>query len=388
VLQQEFRLRFSEGEFMECHSRRDFLKKMGLGAAAFSAASGNFVRPITAEAQENPKPLGYAAVGIGSLAMNQILPALAKTKLSRVTALVSGHPDKARHFAQLYGVPAKNIYNYQNYDQMASNHDIDVVYVVLPNSMHAEYTIRAAKAGKHVLCEKPMCTSVRDAEAMIAACREAHRRLMVAYRLHYEPYNVEASKLCHEGHFGQIKMIDAEFAFVIGDPKQWRLNRKLSGGGSLMDIGIYCLQATRYLSGEEPVSVFAQSWSSDPVKFATCEENISFTLKFPSGIIANCYSSYGTDGVNRYRATGPNGWVQMDPAYSYLGLVQQSYQAVKTVTTQPSTWDQFVSEIDAFSDAIGHDRDVATAGEEGLRDMKILMACYESARTGRSVSLG
>jgi len=253
--------------------------------------------------------------------------------------------------------------------------------------MHAEYTIRAAKAGKHVLCEKPMCTSVRDAEAMIAACREARKRLMVAYRLHYERYNLESMKLCREKHFGQLKAIDAEFSFDIGDAKQWRLNRELSGGGSLMDIGIYCLQATRYLSGEEPVSVYAQSWSSDPVKFSTCEENIAFTLKFPSGIIANCYSSYGADGVNRYRAAGPAGWVQMDPAYSYLGLMQQTYQAGKTTTTEPSTWDQFVSEIDAFSNAIAHDRDVATPGEEGLRDMKILMACYESARSGKSVAL-
>ncbi len=135
------------------------------------------------------------------------------------------------------------------------------------------------------------------------------------------------------------------------------------------------------------MSVTAQLWSSDPVKFSSCEENIAFTLKFPSGIIANCYSSYGADGVNRYRAAGPNGWVQMDPAYTYLGLMQQSYQAGKTTTTEPSTWDQFALEIDAFSDAIHHDRDVATPGEEGLRDMKILMACYESARTGQSISL-
>jgi len=368
-------------------SRRDFLKKIGLSTAVLSAAGRSLVGSLTFEAGENPKPVRYAIVGIGAIA-GEMMPALAKAKLSKLTGFVSGHPEKARHFAQLYGVPEKNIYNYENYDQMASNPDIDAVYIALPNSMHAEYTIRAAKAGKHVLCEKPMCTSVADAEAMVKACREAKRRLMVAYRLHFERYNLEAMRMCREKQFGPIRAIDAEFAFVIGDPKQWRLNRDLSGGGCLMDIGIYCLQAARYLSGEEPVSVNAQMWSSDPVKFSTCEESIAFTLKFPSGIIANCYSSYGVNGVNRYRAAGPGGWVQMDPAYTYMGLVQQSYQGGETTITEPSTWDQFILEADAFSDAINHDRDVATPGEEGLRDMKILMACYESARAGKGVQLG
>lgn len=372
---------------MHNRSRRDFLKELGLTAAALSATGESFAGARAFETEGSAKPIRYAIVGIGVIA-GQMMPALAKAKLSKLTGFVSGHPEKARHFAQLYGVPEKNIYNYENYDQIASNPDIDAVYIALPNSMHAEYTIRAAKAGKHVLCEKPMCTSVADAEAMISTCRDARRRLMVAYRLHYERHNLEAMRMCREKQFGPIRAIDAEFAFVIGDPKQWRLNRALSGGGSLMDIGIYCLQATRYLSGEEPLSVNAQLWSSDPVKFSTCEENIAFTLKFPSGIIANCYSSYGADGVNRYRAAGPGGWVQMDPAYTYMGLIQQSYQRGKTTISEPSTWDQFVSEVDAFSDAINHDRDVATPGEEGLRDMKILMACYESARLGKSVQLG
>ncbi len=372
---------------MDLYSRRNFLKKLGLSAPVVSLVGEVLPRALAQENQAGSKPLGYAVVGIGSLAMGEVLPALAKTKLSRLVGLVSGHPDKARHFAELYGVPEKNIYNYQNYDRIASNPSIDVVYIALPNSMHVEYTLRAAKAGKHVLCEKPMCTSAKDAEAMIAACRNAQRRLMVAYRLRYEPYNLAAVKLCREKQFGPIKMIEAGFGFVIGDPRQWRLNRELAGGGSLMDIGIYCLQAARYLSGEEPVSVYAEMWSSDPVKFKEVEENIAFMLSFPSGIIANCYSSYGVEGVNRYRAGGTEGWVELDPAYSYLGLVQRSYRDGKVTTTLPSDWDQFAAEIDAFSDAILHDRDVLTSGEEGLRDMKIMMACYESARTGKSVSL-
>jgi predicted dehydrogenase len=360
---------------------------MGLGAAALSAAGSGSAALHAQEPEPATKPLGYAVVGIGSLAKGQILPALRTTKRSRLVALVSGDPAKARHYARLYGAPEKNIYNYENYDQMASNPDIDVVYVVLPNSMHAEYTIRAAKAGKHVLCEKPMATTVKDAEEMVTACRQVGKRLMVAYRLHYERYNLAAIKLCREEELGQIKMIDAEFGFVIGDPTQWRLRHAMSGGGSLMDIGIYCLQAARYLTDEEPVSVYAQQWSSDPVKFKEVEENIAFMLRFPGGVIANCYSSYGIDSVDRYRVGGTEGWLEMEPAYIYKGLVQRVYKNGRFSVTTPSTWDQFAAEMDAFSQAIQQNRDVRTAGEEGLRDMRIMMACYESARTGRTVNL-
>src|SRR5690349_22620578 len=189
---------------MHNRSRRNFLKKIGLSTAVLSAAGRNFASPLISQASENSKPIRYAIVGIGAIA-GQMMPALAKAKLSKLTGFVSGHPEKARHFAQLYGVPEKNIYNYDNFDQIASNPDIDAVYVALPNSMHAEYTIRAAKAGKHVLCEKPMCTSVADAQAMVKACREANRRLMVAYRLHFERYNVEAMRMCREKQFGPIR---------------------------------------------------------------------------------------------------------------------------------------------------------------------------------------
>ncbi|MBI1983142.1 MAG: Gfo/Idh/MocA family oxidoreductase [Acidobacteria bacterium] len=373
---------------MDHHSRRDFLKRLGLGAAAVSAAGGALSETQAQEPDPDAKPLGYAVVGIGSLAKGQILPALRTTKRSRLVALVSGDPAKARHYARLYGAPEKNIYNYQNYDQMASNSEIDVVYIVLPNSMHAEYTIRAAKAGKHVLSEKPMATTVKDAEEMVAVCRQAGKRLMVAYRLQYERYNLAAMKMCLEKQLGQVKMIDAEFAFTIGDPTQWRLKRAIAGGGSLMDIGIYCLQAARYLTGEEPLSVYAQQWSADPVKFKEVEENIAFMLRFPSGVIANCYSSYGVNYIDRYRVGGAEGWLEMEPAYVYKGLVQRVYKDGQFTLTSPSTWDHFAAEMDAFSEAIRQDRDVRTPGEEGLRDMRILMACYESAASGKPIPLG
>jgi len=375
---------------MEDFSRREFLQKTAVGAAAVSiAANQSGARQAQPAVQPPPtKQLGYAIVGIGRLSIDSILPALTTTKSSRLTALVSGHPDKAQHFAQLYGVPEKNIYNYQNFDRIASNPDVDVVYVVLPNSMHPEYTIRAAQAGKHVLCEKPMCTSVADAQFMIEACRKAGKQLMVAYRLHYEKYTIEAIERART-KIGKIGMFDAEMTFVIGDPTQWRLDRTLAGGGCMMDIGIYCLNGARYIIGEEPVSVFAQSWSYDPAKFKEgVEQNISFVLKFPSGAVANCFASYGAAGMNRYRAAGPGGWVEMDPSFTAkANLILRYTEDGRVVTAPASTVDQFETEIDAFSDAILQGIPNPSPGEEGLRDTRIQMACYESAFTGKVVSL-
>ncbi len=236
-------------------SRRGFLANAGKGLAAVQAIGA--VAATRAAAQQVPEPpgrkLGWAIVGLGSLAINQILPAFARSEKSRVTALVSGHPDKARKLAARYGVAEKAIYDYQGYDKIASNPEIDVVYVVLPNSMHAEYTIRALKAGKHVLCEKPMANTPAECQAMIDAARAASRKLMVAYRCRYEPFNQEMIRMAREQELGPTKVIVADHGFNIGDPGQWRLKRALAGGGSLMDIGVYSLQAARYVTGEEPV---------------------------------------------------------------------------------------------------------------------------------------
>src|SRR5262245_54931047 len=230
-------------------TRRTFLATT---AAAATAAH------LARAAAGAPRTLGFAPVGIGRLSIGQLLPAFSNCKLARPVALVSGHPDKANAQARQYGIDPKNIYNYENFDTIKDNPAVDVVYVVLPNSMHAEYTIRAAKAGKHVLCEKPMANSVADCQAMIDACNTANRKLMIAYRLHYEPITKQAIELARSADaVGTIKQITAEGGFNIGDPTQWRLNRKLAGGGSLMDIGIYALNAVRYLSGQEPSELSA-----------------------------------------------------------------------------------------------------------------------------------
>jgi predicted dehydrogenase len=365
--------------------RRDFIKGLlALGAATSAVQPTNAAR---AAAPAAGKKLGYALVGLGSLSENQLAPALLKTKLCKLTGLVSGHPDKAKVWAQKYGVPEKNIYDYQSFDQIKDNPDIDIVYVVLPNGMHAEFTIRAAKAGKHVLCEKPMAVSVKECDAMIAACRAAKRKLAIGYRLHFEPNNLEMVRLAREKTFGAVKVIEAAAGFPIGDPKQWRLDKKLAGGGSLMDIGIYALQAARYISGEEPVTVTALSSSTDPVKFKPgVEESVLFTLKFPGGIIANCASSYGV-GLNRYRASAERGWFEVQPALNYQGIKGRMRSDSGVKDWDLPQIDQFAAEMDDFADCILNEKQTRVPGEEGRRDVHIIEAIYKAAATGKAVAL-
>ena len=240
-------------------TRRRFLHRLGGGLAAASFSSLPLAYPgkalATPSAGAPRRKLGWAIVGLGSYATRQILPRMHECEFSQPVALVSGSPEKARTIADEYGVAPRNIYNYQNYDSIADNPEIEVVYVVLPNSMHHEYTIRALRAGKHVLCEKPMSVSVAEAEEMVAVARETGRKLMIGYRSRFEPYNQLAIQMAREGVLGPTRVIETSSGFNIGDPEQWRLKRALSGGGSMMDIGIYALNASRYLTGEEPVEV-------------------------------------------------------------------------------------------------------------------------------------
>jgi predicted dehydrogenase len=361
-------------------SRRTFLASTAAATALLAT------RPILAQADPQPGKLGFAIVGIGSLSMNQILPAFAKCKLARPTALVSGHPDKARQQAAKYGIDPKNIYSYDNYDTIKDNPDIDAVYVVLPNSMHAEYSIRAAKAGKHVLCEKPMAVSVAECEAMIAACAAAKRKLLIAYRMRYEPMTRKAIELAQSPtEVGVIKQITAENGFAMGNPNQWRCKKELAGGGSLMDMGIYALNAVRYLSGQEPAEIAAMSYSTpnDP-RFKDIEETISFELRFASGIVASCVSTYGF-GCGRFRLYGTRSRLEAEPFQEYSG--NRLFIGRNRQEFQYTPVNHFAAEMDHLCECAANDQPPLTAGEEGLKDMKIIMAAYESARTGKTLRL-
>jgi predicted dehydrogenase len=365
-------------------SRRRFLAS---SAVVLGAASLARFGVSSLFADEPSRKLGFAFVGIGGFAMGQLLPGIARCKYCKPVALVSGHPDKARDVAGQYGVDPKNIYNYDNFDSIKNNPEIDVVYVVLPNGMHAEYTVRAFAAGKHVMCEKPMANSVAECRQMIDAGKAAGKRLQIGYRMHWDAATLACIDALRKGEIGPIQIIEAETGFTIGDPTQWRLNRKLAGGGCLMDIGVYSLSAARYLSGEEPTEVFAHTYgdTNDP-RFKEVEQNCDFQLKFPSGVLASCLSSYATN-LNRYAVHGNHGYCVLEPGQAYTGVTFQMSHGggLETVDVQPG--DQFVGEMDGFAQAIAGDAPFKATGEEGLQDMRIIEAIYQSARSGMSVKI-
>ncbi|PXA99663.1 glucose-fructose oxidoreductase [Nostoc sp. 3335mG] len=363
--------------------RRGMLRGIGAGVVASSLPSC-----ALADALQGGRKLGYAVVGLGSYAVNQLLPRIQECEFAKLTALVSGTPEKLEKYGAQYGVPKTHRYDYAGYDRIRDNPDIDLVYVVLPNSMHAEYSIRASKAGKHVLCEKPMANTAAEAEAMIAAAKAANRRLMIGYRSHFEPHNVYVIDQIRKGAIGRPTLITSEHGFYAR-PGQWRLDRRMSGGGSLMDIGIYSLNAARYLSGEEPVLVQAMESTdrSDP-RFATVEDRIDFQLKFPSGAIANCVSSYSSNH-NAFRATGTKGWIGMEPATVYEGhsIFARIDGKSGPVELPKAAKSQWAAQMDELAKAAIEGREPRASGEEGLRDMRLIEAIYASAREGRAIRM-
>ena len=363
-------------------SRRDFAR---LGAAGLAAQlAPGFPRLLNAQANE--KKIGYAIIGLGRIA-DHFMRGIQQTGNSRVAGLVSGHPDKAARIAEKYGVPKNAIYNYQNMDAMKDNPSIDAVYVALPNGMHAEYTIRSAKAGKHVLCEKPMSATVAEAESMIAACNEAKVKLMIAYRCHYETTNLRAVKLLRDGAIGQIQQIQSAFGFrqSLGE---WRLDKALAGGGPMMDVGIYSLNATRYLTGEEPAEISAYAFTDkmDPLFKGGVEANIGWVSKFPSGAVATCNTTYASQMPGFYQVYGSKGWLHGGPIFDYEGLQLSGMIATEKnahekldEANEEKDPHQFANEADHFSDCVLHNKTPKTPGEEGLQDMKLIRQIYHSA---------
>ena len=358
--------------------------------------------PLEAKTELDPGPapmpyppdrrVGIAVVGLGNLALQQIIPAFGQSKYTRLSAVVSGSPDKAREVAARYGVPERGIYSYGNFDTIRDNPDVQIVYIVLPNALHMEYTVRAAEAGKHVLCEKPMATSVDECEKMIAACRKADRKLMIAYRIQYEPNNRYIRELVRSQKYGRVKVIEAVNGQAQGDPSQWRLKKALAGGGSLPDVGLYCLNTTRFLTGEEPIEVSASVYATpgDP-RFHEVEESVTFQMRFPSGVLSNNATSYGFHESRRYRVHAETAWYGMDPAFSYDGLRPElSYaEGDKEFRQTPmlGNKNQFALEMDHMAQCVLNNRTPFTPGEEGLQDHRIMAAIYESARAGRPVKL-
>jgi predicted dehydrogenase len=365
-------------------SRREMV-----GATAALTAAAALLGTEACAAKPDRK-LGYAMVGLGYYAMNVIMPRFKDCEHSKLVAVVSGDPEKAKRVAAEYGLPSRGIYNYQNYDSIRNNPDIDIVYVCLPNSMHAEYTIRAAKAGKHVMCEKPMAISAAECEAMIAACKQAGKKLMIGYRSHFEPTNLEARRLAKTGTIGSYRYFRSEHGFVQRDPTKWRLKKALAGGGSLMDIGIYALQAARYMTGEEPIAVYAhESTDKNDPRFTEVEDRIEFELEFPSGVIGSCMSMYSANR-NQFLLMGDTGRIEMEPATRYEGnrlFTGKDNRENEVTPPKGPGANQFAAQLDHLSQCIVQNREPIVSGEEGLRDLRIMEAIYRSAREQRRVTL-
>jgi predicted dehydrogenase len=326
--------------------------------------------------------LGVAIVGLGGYATGQVAPAIAETRLCRLAGIVTGTPATAAEWQERHPAVAGHVYDYDTFDRIAADESIDIVYVALPNSLHAEYTIRAARAGKHVICEKPMAMSVAEGQAMIDACEDAGRQFAVGYRVQFEPHNVEAMRLGRDEVFGPVRFIEAGYGFTIGNPDQWRLRRDLAGGGALMDVGIYALQAARYVTGEEPVSVTAQEFKTDPEKFAEVDETVTWQLRFPSGCVANLSTSYNAN-FQRLHASATRGWLELSPAFGYGEIRGRTSEG-------PMDFPQInelAALMDDFADGIRNDRVSRVDGYEGLRDMRVIEAIYESIASGGAVAL-
>jgi len=331
------------------------------------------------------RKLGVALVGLGSYSTNQLAPALQQTQYCRLAGVVTGNPSKGEEWMKKHNLPKQNVYDYKNFDRIADNKDIDVVYVVLPNSMHAEYVIRAAQAGKHVICEKPMAITVKECQSMIDACKKANRQLAIGYRLHYEPFTQEVMRLGREKVFGNLKFLEASDGFRAGDPNQWRLKKSMAGGGPLMDVGIYAIQGVRLVTGEEPLSVTAQyAPKTDPQKFKDVEETLYWQFQFPSGATSNSTTSYSA-GVERLYASAENGWFKLEPAYGYGPL--------KGMTSKGPIDKPIVHHQTAHLDGVckvlldGQQLPKHITGEEGMQDVKIMQAIYQAADNGRKVQI-
>ncbi len=360
------------------YSRRRFISTLGAGSALLMASS---VPNFSGVFNNSKKKLGIALVGLGNYSTYQLAPALEETSYCYLSGIVTGTPSKVEVWKSKYNIPGNSIYNYENFDKITENESIDIVYVVLPNSMHHEFVLRAAKAGKHVICEKPMGLNVKECEEMIAACKNAGVKLFVGYRLHSDPFHKSAIKF-KEGYAGKINVVESAFGFKIGDPGQWRLNKKLAGGGAMMDLGIYAIQAARYTIGNEPVAVTAQEYKTDTVKFKEVDETIIWQMEFPRGEISNSITSYSSQ-FNRLYISAENGWFELNPAYNYRGIKGRSNKGELDLRQI----NQQAAQMDDFSKCIIDDTKSTADGEEGLRDVKVIEAIYKSIAEGTKVKV-
>ena len=383
------------------NTRRDFLQKITASAAllpflhltsfadtGINTSSGNIHNPSTTPSPDSPYDgplLRVAIMGLGSYG-TRVAEAMQSCTKAQLVGVISGTPSKIKMWQQKYKIPEKNCYNYENFDRIKDNPDIDAVYVITPNGLHHDQVIRVARAGKHAICEKPMALNAKQGQEMIDACKQANVRLLVGYRMHFEPRTLEVIRMRKAGEFGKILFFQGLSGFIIGDPTQWRLNKQLSGGGSMMDIGIYSINGSRYMIGEDPIWVTAEETKTNPVKFKEgVDETIQFQLGFPGGAVASCLSTYSMNNLDRFFLNGDKGFAELQPSTGY-GPIRGRTNKGELVA--PDTTHQTV-QMDEMSDILlqGKHPIVPVDGEEALKDLKIIDAIYLAAATGKKVDL-
>lgn len=342
-------------------------------------------RRIQEEPYEGPV-LRVAIMGLGSYG-TRVAEAMKESKAAKLTGVISGTPSKITDWQSKYNIPAANCYNYENFDKIKDNKDIDAVYIITPNSLHKDQAIRVARAGKHVICEKPMALNAKEGQEMVDACRKANVKLLVGYRMHFEANTLEIIRMRNAGELGKVLFFQGLSGFRIGDPNQWRLNKELAGGGAMMDIGIYSVNGARYMIGEEPIWVTAQEVKTDPVKFKEgVDETITFQFGFPGGAVASCLSTYALSYLDRFFLDGTQGFAELQPSTGYgpiKGRTSKGELALPHKTHQAVQMDEMSAIILQNKKPV-----VPVDGEEGLKDLKIIDAIYAAVKSGKKVSLG
>ena len=363
---------------MKTISRRTFNTKLSKGLAGTAVLAGMPLAYCKGLTQEKKK-LGIALVGLGSYSTRQLAPGLENAEHCYLAGIVTGTPEKEKIWMDKYDIPKANVYNYENFDTIADNPDIDIVYVVLPNSMHADFSIRAAKAGKHVICEKPMAVSVVECDAIIDACKKAGVKLSVGYRMQSDPYTNEVKRMVSEKPLGNVQYVSSDAGYISrGNPDQWRLNYALSGGGALMNMGVYSIQSNIYGTGKNPISVSAQEFSTRPDYFKDTDESIAAQMEFPDGIVGNMFTSHNAS-ANRLFVSFEKGWLELNPCHSYGPLSGRTSEGREIKYPHKS---QQMIQMDDFAKHILTGAPNYAPGEMGKRDMVIVEAIYKSIKEG------
>jgi predicted dehydrogenase len=366
-------------------TRRDFLQKMTVSAVGLPLLYKPLPEWAIPGPSEDGPTLRVAIMGLGSYG-TRVAEAMQQCSRAKLVGVISGTPSKVRTWQRKYDIPDKNCYNYENFHEIKDNPDIDAVYVITPNGLHHDHVIGVANAGKHAICEKPMAVNAKEGAEMIQACAGAGVKLLVGYRMHFEPNTLEVVHMCRKGDMGKILFFQGQSGFIIGDPTQWRLNYKLSGGGAMMDIGIYSINGARYMIGEEPVWVTAQETKNNPDKFKEgIDETIQFQMGFPGGAVASCLSTYSLNNLDRFYVDGTSGFAEMQPSTGYGPIKGRTHKGPLTHAHQTHQ----TLQMDAMAGIILNEEkpEIPVDGEEALKDLKIIDAIYEAVRTGGRIAL-